>query len=85
MLLIFIFFFVRGSFVDALLIEARLAFLSVLVMPCIYFYCMQLHLRGDISVSFWWVWVCVCVRVCERAGEDTVGKIKQPVVTRLYR
>lgn len=28
---------------------------------------------------------CVWVRVCERAGEDTVRKIKQPVVTRLYR
>lgn len=68
---------------DALLIEASVAFLSVVVIPSIYFYCMQLHLRGDISVSFWWVWVCVCVR--ERAGEDTVGKIKQPVVTRLYR
>lgn len=68
---------------DALLIEASVAFLSVVVIPSIYFYCMQLHLRGDISVSFWWVWGCVCVR--ERAGEDTVGKIKQPVVTRLYR
>lgn len=70
---------------DAPLIEVRVAFLSVVVIPSIYFYCMQLHLRGDISVSFWWVWVRVCVHVCERAGEDTVGKIKRPVVTRLYR
>lgn len=50
-----------GSFVDALLIEVRLALLSVIVIPCIYFYCMQLHLRGGISVSLFLVGLCVCV------------------------
>lgn len=62
---------------DALLIEVGLAFRSVVVIPCIYFYCMQLHLRGDISASRFLVGLCVC----ERAGEDAVEKIKKPVTT----
>lgn len=60
---------------DALLIEMRLAFHSVVVILCIYFYCMQLHLRGDISASCFLVGLCAC----ERAGEDAVAKIKKPV------
>lgn len=62
---------------DALLIEARLALCSVVVIPCIYFYCIQLHLRGAISASRFLVGLCVC----ERAGEDAAVKIKKPVTT----
>lgn len=61
----------------ALLIEVRLAFRSVVVIPCFYFYCMQLHLRGDVSASRF----LVGLYVCERAGEDAVEKIKKPVTT----
>lgn len=63
--------------VAALLIEVKLASRSVVVIPCIRFYCVQLHLRGDISASRFLVGLCVC----ERAGEDAVEKIKKPVTT----
>lgn len=59
--------------VDALLIEVRLAFLLVVVVPCIYFHCISVEIF--LPLSFWWV------RVCERAGEDAVEKIKKPVAT----
>lgn len=48
--------------VDALLFDVRLVFRSVVAVPCIYFYCVQLYLRGDISASRFLVGLCVCER-----------------------
>lgn len=65
---------------DALLSEVLLAFLCRCNTCYLFLLQATLRLGGGISVFFWWV--CVCERERERAGEDTVVKIKQPVVAR---
>lgn len=55
----YFYFFVCVAALWMLLIEARLAFLSVIAIPCVCFYCVQLHLRRYFCLFL--VGLCVCV------------------------
>lgn len=54
-----LFMFLCVAALRMLLIEARLAFLSLIAIPCVYFYCVQLHLRRYFCVSFSSEFMCV--------------------------